>query len=104
MIDKEVFAKILSTYLEQSGEKISSFAERVKIPVSTIRTYTAASATPSFQSLHSIAQGMTLSLEQLLRLGDPATNPVADIKALIEGESLDADAKKDLIRFLLDSL
>lgn len=104
MIDKEAFAKVLSTHLEQSGEKITELAQRIKIPASTLRSYVAGATTPSFQNIHVIAQSMGMTIEQLLRLGDPPTDQIGEIKSLIEGEKLDQDAKKELIRYLLDSL
>ena len=104
MIDKEVFSKILAAYLDQAQEKAPEFAAKCKIPPSTMRSYLAGNSTPSYQNLKAMAEAMKLSLEQLLRMGDPATDTVADIKSLIDGEALSIDAKKDLIRYLLDGL
>lgn len=104
MIDKELFAKILQTYFDQGGEKLSDFAKKIKVPASTLRAYMAATNAPSYQNMAAIAGGMGITVEQLLRMGDPATSPLDDIKGLIDNENLSAGDKKELIGHLLVSI
>lgn len=104
MIDKDLFSKILQTFFDQSDEKLSDFAKKIKIPVSTLRAYLAATNAPSYQNVAAIASGMGLTVEQLLRMGDPTSSPLDEIKGLIDSENLSTNEKKELIGHLLTSI
>lgn len=104
MIDKDLFARILQAHFDQSQEKLTDFAKKIKVPASTLRSYLAATNAPSYQNVAAIAGGMGLTVEQLLRMGDPTTSPLDDIKGLIDNENLSIGDKKELIGHLLVSI
>ncbi len=104
MIDKDVFSKILQNHLESKNEKPADFSKRIGIPLSTIRSYLSASHPPSFNALSSVAEDMSLTLEQLLRLGEPSVSGLDEVKDLIEGSALKREDLKVLATFVIDKL
>ncbi len=104
MIDKEVFSKILQNHLETKDEKASDFAKRLNIPLSTVRSYLTASHPPSFTTLSAVSKDMGLTLEQMLRLGDPSVSGLDEVKDLIEGSALKHEDLKQLATFVIEKL
>ena len=104
MIDKEVFSKILQNHLESKEEKPGEFAKRVNIPLSTIRSYVTGATAPSFNVLSVVSKDMGLTLEQLLRLGDPAVSGLDEVKDIIASNCLRSEELKELAVFVIEKI